>query len=88
VVDAGALPVSRQVGLTGHSLAPDIAVLLGVRGATNHLIGWRRARALVAVDLNRAAPVFDGVDAGIVGDWAEVLPFLEPALRALSFTPS
>jgi electron transfer flavoprotein alpha subunit len=83
VVDAGGLPVSRQVGLTGRSLAPQLGILLGVRGAPNHLIGWRRARALLAVDRDPGAAVFAGVDAGIVGDWAEVLPRLAREVRRL-----
>jgi electron transfer flavoprotein alpha subunit len=83
VVDSGALPVSRQVGLTGHSVAPALGVLLGVRGAPNHMIGWRRTRALLAVDPNPLAEVFGAVDAGIVGTWEEALPLLAPRLPAI-----
>lgn len=88
VVDSGALPVARQVGLTGRSVAPSLGVLLGVRGAPNHMIGWRRARALLAVDPNPSAEVFAAVDAGIVGRWEEVLPVLAPHLAAVVRGPS
>jgi electron transfer flavoprotein alpha subunit len=80
VVDAGWVPRQLQVGLTGQSLAPELAVLLGVRGATNHLVGWKRARSLLAVNGDPNAPVFGYVDAGIVGSWSDVLPDLTDAL--------
>jgi electron transfer flavoprotein alpha subunit len=83
VVDAGGLPASRQVGLTGHSVAPDLGVLLGVRGSANHMIGWRRAHALIAVDRDPEAAVFGGVDAGVVGEWADALPVLVREIRSL-----
>jgi electron transfer flavoprotein alpha subunit len=78
VVDAGLLPVRRQAGLTGRSISADLGVLLGVRGSPNHLVAWRRTRALLAVNVERSAPVFAGSDVGIVGPWEEVLPLLEP----------
>jgi electron transfer flavoprotein alpha subunit len=84
VVDAGWLPGSQQVGLTGTSVAADLAVLIGVSGAGNHLIGLRRTRALLAVNPDPAAPVFQRVDVGIVGGWAEVLPRLTDRLGALA----
>jgi len=76
IVDAGWLPGGRQVGLTGVSVAADLAVLIGVSGAGNHLIGLRRTRVLVAINPDPAAAVFQRVDVGIVGGWAEVLPLL------------
>ncbi|HYK93656.1 MAG TPA: FAD-binding protein, partial [Thermoplasmata archaeon] len=81
VVDAGWVPRQLQVGLTGRSLDPDLAVLLGVSGAVNHLVGWKRARALLAVNVDPKAPVFRGVDVGIVGRWEEIL---DPLTRELS----
>jgi electron transfer flavoprotein alpha subunit len=76
VVDAGGLPVSRQVGLTGRSVAAELGILLGVRGSANHMVGWRRTRALLAVDPDPSAAVFAAVDAGIVGRFEDVLPLL------------
>ena len=83
VVDAGWVSRRRQVGLTGTSLSPDLAVLIGVGGSPNHLIGWRRAGAILAVDPRRDSAVFHGADVGIVGRWEEVLPVLTPALDRL-----
>lgn len=84
VVDAGWLPARSQVGLTGQLLAPRLAVLLGVRGAPNHMVGWARAGAVVAVNRDPEAPVFRHADVGIVGAVEEVVPELaEPLERAL-----
>jgi electron transfer flavoprotein alpha subunit len=88
VVDAGWMPPRRQVGLTGAFLAPRLAVLLGVRGAANHMVGWARARAVVAVNHDADAPVFRQADAGIVGTVEEVVPELAgPLERALRPPP-
>lgn len=83
VVDAGWLPTRAQVGLTGTSLAPRLAVLLGVRGSSHHMIGWRRAETVLAVNADPAAPVFAEADVGIVGRVEEVLPLLLAPVRAL-----
>ncbi|MCI4366598.1 MAG: FAD-binding protein [Thermoplasmata archaeon] len=80
VVDAGWVPVHRQVGLTGRSLAPDLAILLGVGKAHNHVVGLRRAGHLIAVNPDPEAPVFQLVDAGIVAAWREALPALDARL--------
>ncbi|HTT16890.1 MAG TPA: FAD-binding protein [Thermoplasmata archaeon] len=84
VVDAGWLPVRAQLGLTGRLLAPRLAVLLGVRGAVNHMVGWRRAGTVVAVNRDPEAPVFADADVGIVGELEAVVPALvEPVALAL-----
>ena len=84
VVDAGWVPPQLQVGLTGRSSAPRLVVLLGVSGSVNHLIGWRRAGTILAVNRDAAAPVFRESDLGVVGSIDEVLPRLEaPVARLL-----
>jgi electron transfer flavoprotein alpha subunit len=83
VVDSGVLPVARQVGLTGRWVAPQLGILLGVRGSPNHLIAWRRARVLLAVNPDRTAPVLAGVDVGIVGTCEEIVPLLLDAVPGL-----
>jgi electron transfer flavoprotein alpha subunit len=83
VVDAGWLPRQLQLGLTGRSLAPRLGVLLGVSGSPNHLIGWKRAGALLAVNRDPDAPVFRGTDIGIVGSVEEIVPLLEEPLARL-----
>ncbi len=84
VVDRGWVPRQLQVGLTGRALAPRLAVLLGISGSPNHMTGWSRAPALLAVNRDPNAPVFRDVDVGIVGSIDEVLPALvEPVARLL-----
>jgi electron transfer flavoprotein alpha subunit len=83
VVDAGWMPVRRQVGLTGRAYAPRLAVLLGVRGTANHMVGWGRASAVLAVNQDPEAPVFRQADAGIVGTVEEVVPELAGPLENL-----
>ena len=82
VVDAGWVPPSRQIGLTGRSIAPELAILVGVGGSPNHLIGWRRAGTLVAIDPRPDAPVLAGVDVGLVARWEEALHPLAAGLSA------
>ncbi len=81
VVDAGWAPRSLQVGLTGRSAAPELVVLVGVRGSSNHLVGWKRARRLLSINPDRSAPVFGGSDIGIVAPWEEALPQVVGALN-------
>ena len=81
VVDAGWVPRRLQVGLTGRSSAPELVILVGVRGSPNHLVGWKRARQILAINPDRTAPVFVGSDVGLVAPWEEALPELVRALR-------
>lgn len=84
VVDAGWLPYSRQIGLTGRAAAPRLAVLLGVRGAANHMVGWQRAGAVLAVNRDPAAPALRAADVGLVATVEEAVPALaEPLALAL-----
>jgi electron transfer flavoprotein alpha subunit len=76
VTDEGWLPRARQIGLTGRSIAPRLVVSVGASGKFNHTIGLRAARTVLAINNDPAAPIFDAADAGIVGDWHEVLPLL------------
>jgi len=83
VVDAGWVPRQFQVGLTGRMLSPRLAILVGASGATNHLVGLRRAGVLLAVNPDPAAPVFGAVDVGVVGTIDETLPVLASSLAPL-----
>jgi electron transfer flavoprotein alpha subunit len=81
VTDRGWAPRSRQVGITGRSLAPRLYVALGLSGKFNHMVGVRAAGTILAVNSDPGAPVFAHCDVGIVGDWHEVVPLLQVALR-------
>ena len=84
VTDKGWAPRSRQVGITGRSIAPRLYVALGLSGKFNHMVGVRAAGTILAVNHDPAAPVFTHCDIGIVGDWHEVVSLLQGALRALA----
>jgi electron transfer flavoprotein alpha subunit len=81
VTDRGWAPRSRQVGITGRSIAPRLYVALGLSGKFNHVVGVRGAGTILAINHDPDAFVFGHCDIGIVGDWHEVLPVLVAALR-------
>ncbi len=80
VTDAGWLPHSRQVGITGQNLAPELALVIGASGKFNHMVGLRRAELIVAINPDPDAPVFDFADYGIVADWRKAATELERLL--------
>jgi electron transfer flavoprotein alpha subunit len=82
VTDNGWLPRSRQIGITGRSIAPQLFVSIGASGKFNHVVGVRAARTVLAVNPDPSAPIFQHADVGIVGAWDEVVPAIVDALRA------
>lgn len=80
VTDQGWLPRSRQLGLTGRSIAPRLYVAVGLSGKFNHLVGVRGAGHILAINADPAAKVFSAADVGIVGDWHHVVPRLAQRL--------
>ena len=84
VTDEGWLPRSRQIGITGRSIAPRLCVSVGASGKFNHSVGLRAARTLLAINNDASAPIFQAADTGIVADWRDALPLLVDELRALT----
>jgi electron transfer flavoprotein alpha subunit len=80
VTDMGWMPRSRQIGITGHSVAPALYVAIAVSGKFNHMVGTRGAGIVVAINRDPDALVFASADIGIVADWREVVPLLVDAL--------
>jgi electron transfer flavoprotein alpha subunit len=80
VTDKAWLPRARQVGITGHSIAPQLYIGIGVSGKFNHSVGIRAAGTVLAVNNDPDALIFDHADIGIVGDWHEVVPRLSARL--------
>ena len=76
VTDAGWMPRARQVGITGHSIAPRLYVAIGISGRFNHTIGVRQAGTIVGVNTDPDCELWEGCDIGLVADWREALPTL------------
>jgi electron transfer flavoprotein alpha subunit len=81
VTDMGWLPRQLQVGLTGKAMEPRLYFAIGIRGAPNHVIGIKRAHAVVAVNNDSEAPIFEHANIGLIADWEQIVPALEDALR-------
>lgn len=81
ICDSDWLPIDRQIGSSGQTVAPKVYIALGISGAIQHIVGMKNAGTIVAINKDSEAPIFDIADYGIVGDLFEAVPVMVDEIK-------
>jgi electron transfer flavoprotein alpha subunit len=74
ICDSGWLPMDRQIGSSGQTVAPKLYLALGISGAIQHIVGMKGARSVIAVNKDHEAPIFEIADVAVVGNLFDIVP--------------
>jgi electron transfer flavoprotein alpha subunit len=81
ICDSGWLPMDRQIGSSGQTVAPKVYIALGISGAIQHIVGMKGARSIIAINKDAEAPIFEIADYGVVGNLFDIVPALTDEVK-------
>jgi electron transfer flavoprotein alpha subunit len=81
ICDSGWLPMERQVGSSGQTVAPKVYLAVGISGAIQHIVGMKGARTIIAINKDAEAPIFEIADYGVVGNLFDIVPALTEEVK-------
>lgn len=81
ICDSGWLPMDRQIGSSGQTVAPKLYLAVGISGAIQHIVGMKGSRSIIAINKDAEAPIFEIADFGVVGNLFDILPLLTEEVK-------